>query len=431
MMSTKNATHTIFDEWRWRGMHYDSTDGAAELLGREKVTVYNGFDPTADSLHIGHLVPIIGLARLQRFGHHPIAVAGGGTGMVGDPSGRSTERNLLSAEQIAYNVECIQVQIAPILDFEVKTNPARIVNNADWLGKLTVIDFLRDIGKHFTVNYMLAKDSVKSRLDREDGLSYTEFSYMLMQAYDFLHLFDHFGCVMQTGGSDQWGNITAGVSLIRRMRTATAHGVVYPLITRDDGTKFGKTADGDSVWLDPARTSPYRFYQFLINTDDDKVVEMLKLYTFLTEDVVVDLAHKVETEPHRREAQQALAREVTRMVHGETGLASAERATDVLFGGSLEGLTADDVADIFAEVPSSDVTLAELEGDGMALADLLATTTLASSKGDAKRALKGGGIYVNNSRPERQTVTVADAMEGRFIVLRKGRRRYHLVRVRR
>ncbi|MCA9935126.1 MAG: tyrosine--tRNA ligase, partial [Anaerolineales bacterium] len=259
-----------FDELKWRGLVYDHTEGAPDILSNQKVTVYNGFDPTADSLHIGNLVTLMQLARLQRYGHTPIAIAGGGTGMIGDPSGKSSERTLLSREQIEANLVGIQKEMAMILDFEVKSNPARIINNADWLNNISFMDFLRDVGKHFTVNYMMAKDSVKSRVDRESGISFTEFSYMLLQAYDFLHLFDHQGCTMQTGGSDQWGNITAGVELIRKLRGEKAFGLVYPLITKADGSKFGKTESG-TIWLSPQRTSPYRFYQFWLNTDDADV----------------------------------------------------------------------------------------------------------------------------------------------------------------
>ncbi|HEY9089485.1 MAG TPA: tyrosine--tRNA ligase, partial [Anaerolineaceae bacterium] len=311
---------SAFDELNWRGMVYAAMDGVSDLLGNQKVTVYNGFDATADSLHIGHMVPLIALARLQRFGHHPIALAGGGTTMIGDPSGKSAERVLMTRDTIAYNVECIQKQLAHFLDFDSKTNPARLLNNADWLLKLNLVDFLRDVGKHFTVNYMLAKDSVRTRLEREEGLSFTEFTYMLMQSYDFLHLFDTQGCILQTGGSDQWGNITAGAELIRRMRGQSAYGLVYPLITKADGTKFGKTESG-AVWLSADRTSPYQFYQFWMNTDDRDVINYLKVFTFQTQEAVQALAQAVIDQPEKREAQRVLAREMTATMHGETALA--------------------------------------------------------------------------------------------------------------
>jgi len=423
--------NTIFNEWQWRNLRYDSTEGLEEVLAKNNVSVYNGFDPTADSLHVGHLVPMVGLARLQRFGHHPIALAGGGTGMIGDPSGRSAERNLLSAEVIAHNVEQIKVQLAAILDFEVKSNPARLVNNMDWLSQISMIAFLRDVGKHFTVNYMTAKDSVQSRLDREDGLSYTEFSYMLLQAYDFLHLHDHYGCQLQAGGSDQWGNITAGVTLIRKVRSQSAHGVVYPLITRPDGTKFGKTADGDSVWLDPKRTSPYRFYQFFMNIEDSNVVDMLRYYTFLTQDEVAESALAVAERPHLREAQRRLAQAVTRMVHGDTGLSKAEQATKVLFGAEMTGLGATEIREIFADAPSSTVTQADFVNGGIPLVNLLESAGVAKSRGEARRLISSGGIYLNNVRVQEgdQAVTLDAAIEGRYLVLRRGKKDYYLVQV--
>ncbi len=421
---------TIIDELRWRGLVYDKTEGLDELVGEQKLTLYNGFDPTADSLHIGHLVPLMQLARWQRHGHTPIALAGGGTGMIGDPSGRSAERNLLTLDVIDANVESIKGQLGSILDFEVKTNPAQVINNADWLRQLLLVDFLRDTGKHFTVNYMLAKDSVKSRMERDDGISYTEFSYMLLQAYDYLHLFDTHGCVLQAGGSDQWGNIVAGVELIRRTRGQKAHALVYPLLVRADGSKFGKTAEGTSVWLSPERTSPYRFYQYWYNTDDGDVVTYLKYFTRLTQGEIAAMENMVVEQPERREAQRTLAREVTRMIHGETALAKAEEASQALFGGDVTGLDAADIEDIFAEVPSSEVGREALS-EGVAVVDLLVNSGLASSKADARRAIQGGGIYLNNERVTDggQSAALGQAIHGRFLVLRKGRRQYHLVRV--
>ncbi len=421
-----------FTELKWRGLVYDYTEGIQEMLVAGPITVYNGFDPTGDSLHIGHLVPMMGLARLQRFGHTPIALAGGGTGMIGDPSGKSEERNLLSVEQIQHNLACVQGQLSHILDFEVKSNPARIVNNYDWLSQLNMMEFLRDVGKHFTVNYMMAKDSVKSRLEREgEGISYTEFSYMLLQSFDYLRLFDNAQCRLQAGGSDQWGNITAGIELIRRVRGQKAHGLAYPLITRADGSKFGKTAAGDNTWLDPQKTSPYRFYQFWLNTDDGDVINYLKYFTWLTQPEIKGLTDALFERPHLREAQRALAQKITRMIHGETALAKAEKAAAVLFGGDLDGLGADDIGDIFADVPSSEIAKSQLEGDGLLLADLLAESSLASSKGDARRSIKGGGIYLNNRRVNEpnQAVTAAEAIDGQFLVLRKGKKKYHLVQV--
>jgi tyrosyl-tRNA synthetase len=418
----------IFEELQWRGMVYGSTDGSQELLTRDKISLYNGFDATADSLHVGHLVPLIALARFQRFGHHPIALAGGGTTMIGDPSGKAQERILLSGEQIEANVESIKKQLAHFLDFETQVNPARLINNADWLLKLNFIEFMRDIGKHFTVNSMLAKESVRTRLEREEGLSFTEFSYMLLQSYDFLHLFDAENCVMQTGGSDQWGNITAGAELIRRMRAKPAYGLVYPLITKSDGTKFGKTETG-TVWLSPLRTSPYRFFQFWLNTDDRDVVNYLKYFTFLTQDEVAELETGTHERPEERAAQRTLAREMTLIIHGQAALDRAEQAAKVLFGGEIRGLTAADIADIFADVPSSALPKSDFE-TGINIVDLLAESGLSASKGEARRSISEGGISVNNQRvtDAAQSVTLADAVDEQYIVLRKGRKNYHLVR---
>lgn len=419
-----------FTELKWRGMVYDHNEGVPELLATQKVTVYNGFDASADSLHIGHMVPLLALARLQRYGHHPIALAGGGTTMIGDPSGKATERTLLSYEQIAANVQAIKGQLSRFLDFEVKSNPARLLNNADWLTKLNLIDFLRDTGKHFTVNYMLAKDSVKMRLEREEGISFTEFSYMLLQSYDFVHLYDHEGCIMQTGGSDQWGNITAGAELIRRARGGQAYAMVYPLITKADGSKFGKTESG-TVWLDPQRTSAYKFYQFWLNTDDRDVINYLRYFTFLSQEEVEALEHSLQAHPEQREAQRVLARFMTSLLHGETALQRSEQAAGVLFGGEVSGLSAADIEEIFADVPSARLEKSRLEGDGIGITDLLAASGLAKSKGEARRSIEEGGISLNNQRVSDtfRSVSIGDAIEGRFIVLRKGRKTYHLVRI--
>lgn len=420
----------VFEELTWRGLIYDFTEGVPDVLVQEKITAYIGFDPTADSLQVGNLVALMGLARLQRFGHTPIALAGGGTGMIGDPSGKTQERQLLTKEQLEVNVEVIKTQLAHFLDFEIKSNPAQIENNADWLGSLSMMDFLRDTGKHFTVNYMIAKDSVKSRLNREDGISYTEFSYMLLQAYDFLYLFDHHNCAMQAGGSDQWGNITAGVELIRRVRGKKAYGLVYPLVTTADGVKFGKTEAG-TVWLNPKRTSPYRFYQFWLNQDDKDVINYLKYFTWLTKSEIEELDHKVQECPEKREAQRTLAQEMTRIVHDETALAKAEQAARVLFGGDITGLNAEEIQDIFEDTPSSQIPKKEFEAEGISVINLLEMSGLASSKGDARRLISGGGIYVNNVRVSdtARMVSLPESIEGQFLVLRKGKKNYHLVQV--
>ncbi len=419
-----------FEELQWRGLVFDCIEGVQNLLATQTVTVYNGFDVTADSLHIGHLVPLLALARLQRYGHHPIAVAGGGTTMIGDPSGKSSERPLLSPQQIEENAEAIKGQLARFLDFDSKTNPARLVNNADWLMPLNLIEFLRDIGKHFTVNYMIAKDSVRARLEREEGISFTEFSYMLLQSYDFLHLYRAYGCVLQTGGSDQWGNITAGVELIRRVTGGTAYGLVYPLITKADGSKFGKTESG-AVWLDPKRTSPYRFYQFWLNTDDRDVIHYLKVFTFLTQPEIEALQHALQERPEQREAQRTLARLMTGLLHGETALARAEQAAQVLFGGAVEGLSADEIEDIFADVPSAQMGKELFGGTGLNIVDLLVNSGMMKSKGEARRAISEGGVYLNNHRvaESERPVTLNDLLDGRFLVLRRGKKNYFLVKI--
>ncbi|MBN2304786.1 MAG: tyrosine--tRNA ligase [Anaerolineae bacterium] len=418
----------LVEELRWRGLIHNMTEGADEVLKQEKITAYIGFDPTADSLHVGSLLPIMVLVHVQRHGHIPIALAGGGTGMVGDPSGKTKERQLLSDEQLDANLDGIKAQLAHFLQFEDVPNPALLVNNADWLGPLNLIEFLRDIGKHFTVNYMIAKDSVKMRLESDEGISFTEFSYMLLQSYDFLRLYQDYGCTFQMGGSDQWGNITAGAELIRKVLNGKAHAITVPLVTSSTGVKFGKTEAG-TVWLDPARTSPFRFYQFWINTPDQDAIQYLKFFTLLSQAEVVEYEHALQTEPHLRAAQTRLAEEVTRRVHGDDGLAAALAATDVLFSGrDLEGLSADDLLDIFAEVPSSEVPRAEL--DGMNIVELAVLCGLDRSKKQIRNLIDNGGLYLNNEpvTDADQVVSLDDAIDGRVIVLRKGKKNYHLVR---
>jgi tyrosyl-tRNA synthetase len=421
----------VYQEFEWRGMVHEGTEGVRDLLAREQVTCYIGFDPTAASLHVGSLLPLLALARMQRFGHSPIAIAGGGTGMVGDPSGKTQERQLLGLGQIAENLKGIRAQLERFLDFDRQPNPARIVNNADWLGTLNLMEFLRDVGKHFTVNGMLARESVRRRLESEDGISYTEFTYSLLQAYDFLVLFDRYRCTLQLGGSDQWGNIVSGADLIRKLRGARAHGLVMPLVTTASGVKFGKTEAG-AVWLDPALTSDFGFYQFWLNTDDRDAVKYLKFFTFFDQARVTALAAELEAAPEKRVAQRELAREVTRLVRGEEAVGRAERASAILFGGSLADAKADDVLEVFADVPSTEIEASRFEGPGLAIADLVALTGLTSSKGEAARAIKGGGIYVNDARvaDERGRVTLAQAIDGRLFVLRKGQRNRHVVRLR-
>jgi tyrosyl-tRNA synthetase len=420
---------SLLDDLTWRGMVSESTDGLAELLATERITAYIGFDPTSSSLHAGSLLTVMGLARLQRYGHSPIAIVGGGTGMIGDPSGKSHERNLLSREQIDVNVAGIRDQLARFLDFDSTKNPARIVNNADWLGTIDLLSFLRDAGKHFTVSYMLQKESVNRRLESEEGISYTEFSYLLLQAYDFVELFDRFGCVLQMGGSDQWGNITAGIDLIRKLRGAKAHGLVWPLMTTASGTKFGKTETG-AVWLDAARTSPFKFYQFWLNTDDRDVVPYLKYFTFLDRAAIDELDRATTTAPEQRAAQRVLAREVTNLVHGADHVARAEHASQVLFSEDLTTLSADEVLTVFDDVPSTALPAGEL-GAGIGLVDLVARIQLAPSKAEARRLVLSGGVYVNNRRmaDPTQKITRDDAIDGRLLVLRKGQKQNHLVRL--
>lgn len=419
----------LYEELQWRGMLYDATEGIQEALARPQITGYIGFDPTAASLHVGSLLPIMGLVRLQRHGHTPIALAGGGTGMIGDPSGKTTERQLLSKEKLAENLEGIRAQLAHFLDFESKTNPALLLNNADWLTTISMVDFLRDVGKHFTVNYMLAKESVKQRYERGDGISFTEFSYMLLQSYDFLVLHDRHKCILQMGGSDQWGNIVAGTELIRKLRGEKGYGLVFPLVTSNSGVKFGKTESG-AVWLDPNLTSPFRFYQFWINTDDRDVIKYLKFFTLLGPSEIAELEGSLEAAPEKREAQRRLASEVTRMVHGDIQLQRALQATQVLFGGEIAGLSASDVLDIFADVPSHDLPRSAFAGEGLPLTEAVVTCAIAPSKGAARRLIESGGIYVNNRRVANpQAMLDSSALiEGQFLVLRKGAKDYHLAR---
>ncbi len=431
-MTTAPPTTSLVDELRQRSLLHDLTEGAGEHLAEAPRTVYIGFDPTGRSLHIGSLLPVMGLVHAQRAGHTPIALVGGGTGLIGDPSGKTSERQLLSKEDAARNAEGIREQLEHFLDFGAVSNAARVRNNLDWLSDLSLVDFLRDVGKHFSVNQMLAKESVKRRVDgSEEGISYTEFSYALLQSYDFRQLYRTEGCTVQMGGSDQWGNITTGIDLVRRMEGARAYGVVFPLITQASGVKFGKTEEG-AVWLDPELTSPFRFYQYWINVEDADVVRYLSFFTLLDAADIVDLADKVQAEPHGRAAQRALADDVTRRLHGETGLARARAATKALFGGDVTGLGADDIADVFADVPSSEIAKDALAGEGKTLVDFMAEAGIASSKGDARRSIDGGGVYVNNVRVEESSraLTTDDTIEGRFLLVRKGKKQYHLVAVR-
>ncbi len=422
----------LFSELEWRGLVYDATQGARELLARERVVAYAGFDPTASSLHVGNLMQMMALARIQRAGHSPIALVGGGTGLIGDPSGKTAERTLQSREDVEANVRGVRAQLERFLDFDERTaNRAQLVDNGEWLNSMTAMEFLRDVGKYFTVNYLLAKESVKRRIESEDGISYTEFSYSLLQAYDFLVLHDRFNCRMQVGGSDQWGNIVAGTDLIRKLRGTHAYGLVSPLLMTSSGTKFGKTEAG-TVWLDAERTSPFRFYQFWFNADDRDVVTYLKFFTFKSRDEIAELERETQAHPERRAAQRELARAVTAMVHGAEQVTRAERASEVLFGGSLANAAVEDILMVFDDAPSIAVEASAIE-QGIGAAELSVSAGLAASKGEAARLIKQGGLYVNDRRltDERGRVTIDDAIGGAVIVLRKGQRERRVIRIER
>jgi tyrosyl-tRNA synthetase len=423
---------SLLEDLQWRGLIADCTDldALGKRLAAGPITLYCGFDPTGDSLHVGNLVPLFALRRFQLAGHHPIALAGGATGMVGDPSGKSEERNLQSDEQIAGNIAGVRVQLAKFLDFESKGNPARLVNNADWTAGVTYLDFLRDIGKHFTVNSMVAKESVRARMeDREAGISYTEFSYMLLQAFDFLHLRKTAGCELQVGATDQWGNITAGTDLCRKKLGVAVWGLTFPLLTKADGTKYGKTAAG-AIWLDPHRTSPYRFYQFLMQTEDAEVVKLLKVLTFLDVQTIAELEAGVAADPGSRRAQRALARELTVLVHGDSACSDAQRASEIMFGGGLDGITEALFRDVVGEIPTKDLPKSRFEGAGTAIGELLVLSGLSQSKGQARKDIEGGGIYLNNQRvaDSARAAALNDLLFGKYLLLRKGKRTYAVVR---
>jgi len=394
----------IFEDLKWRGLIHQTTadDFLPGWLNSGARTLYAGFDPTADSLHVGSLLPLMVLRRFQKAGHKPIAIAGGATGMIGDPSGKSAERNLQSQEQLDANLAGIEVQMRHVLDFECGDNSAILVNNNDWMSKFSYIEFLRDVGKNFPVNVMLGKDSVKSRLGSDAGLSYTEFSYMLLQAYDFAHLNKEYGCELQIGGSDQWGNVTAGIDLGRRMNSVQLYGMTCPLLTKSDGAKMGKTESG-AVWLSPERTSPYQFYQYWINVADEDTGKCLRFLTELSHDEITALDESREKEAHKRESQKRLAEELTRLIHGEAGLSSAVQATEIFFGAEIESLTDAELGQIFSDVPSSDQPASVLD-EGFGLIDAVAAT----------------GIEYK--------LTKKDLASESVIVLRSGKRKYSLLR---
>ncbi|GAB2569455.1 tyrosine--tRNA ligase [Gracilibacillus alcaliphilus] len=420
----------ILDELQQRGLIQQTTDdeGLRKHLEENVVTLYCGYDPTADSLHIGHLMPILMLKRFQMAGHRPIALIGGGTGMIGDPSGRSTERSLNTPEIVQGYSEAIKKQLAGILNFDQGENSAIARNNADWLSSITFIEFLRDIGKHFSVNYMLAKDSVESRL--ENGISFTEFSYMMLQSFDFLNLYEQEHCTLQIGGSDQWGNITAGMELIRRKRfedqaeEAEVFGLTVPLITKSDGTKFGKTAGG-AVWLDPDKTSPYEFYQFWINTDDRDVIRFIKYFTFIDFEEVQALENELAEAPEKRGPHKRLAEEMTRLIHGDEALKQAQKITDALFSGELTALNAAEIEQGFKDVPS-----VKIDNKEISLVDLLVEAGISPSKRQAREDIQNGAVYINGERNQEVShqLTEQDRIEETFTIIRRGKKKYFLIR---
>ena len=422
---------SFVDELRWRGMIHDVMPGTAEQLEKELTTAYVGIDPTADSLHIGHLVSIMMLKHLQLAGHKPLALVGGATGMIGDPSGKSEERNLLSEELLRHNQECIKVQLLKFLDFDTsKPNHAEIVNNYDWMKEFTFLGFLREVGKHITVNYMMSKDSVKKRL--ETGISFTEFTYQLVQGYDFLELYNTKNCKLQMGGSDQWGNITTGTELIRRKTGGEAFALTCPLITKADGGKFGKTEKGN-IWLDPEKTSPYAFYQFWLNCSDEDSKKYIRIFTLFSQDEIAALELEHEQAPHLRALQKALSRDLTLRVHGEAEYDQAVQASEILFGkGTTETLRMLDektLLGVFEGVPQSEISRTELEA-GIGMVDFLSEKTgIFPSKGEARRMLKDGGVQVNKEKAlEESTVTSAYLLNNRYILAQKGKKNYFLVK---
>lgn len=415
--------NALIEDLQWRGLIYQQTDESnlEALLNKEQVSLYCGADPTADSLHIGHLLPFLTLRRFQNHGHRPIVLLGGGTGMIGDPSGKSEERVLQTEEQVKQNVAGIAQQMHKLFEFETEKG-AQLVNNKDWLGKISLIDFLRDYGKHVGVNYMLAKDSIQSRL--ENGISFTEFTYTILQAIDFGHLNQTYNCKVQVGGSDQWGNITSGIELMRRMYGQTeAYGLTIPLVVKSDGKKFGKS-EGGAIWLDSAKTSPYEFYQFWINTSDDDVIKFLKYFTFLEHSEIERLEQSLQEAPHLREAQKALAENVTAFIHGEDALNDAIRISQALFSGDLKALSSQELKEGFKDVPQ--VTLSH---DTTNIVEAIVESGISSSKRQAREDVTNGAIYINGERQQDvgYTFTAADKIDNEFTIIRRGKKKYFMV----
>ena len=423
------------EELRWRGMVHSIMPGTEELLEKEMVTAYVGIDPTADSLHIGHLCGVMMLRHFQRFGHRPVALVGGATGMIGDPSGKSAERNLLDEATLRHNQECIKKQLGKFLDFESDIpNRAEMVNNYDWMKDFTFLDFARTVGKHITVNYMMAKESVQKRLNGEarDGLSFTEFTYQLLQGYDFLHLYETMNCKLQMGGSDQWGNITTGAELVRRTNGGEVFALTCPLITKADGGKFGKTESGN-VWLDPKRTSPYKFYQFWLNVSDEDAKKYIKIFTSLSREEIDALTAEHEKAPHLRVLQKRLAKEVTVMVHSEEDYNAAVEASGILFGNAtsdaLRRLDEDTLLSVFEGVPQFEVSKCEIEA-GIKAVDLFADRAkVFASKGEMRKLTQGGGVSLNKEKLPAfdKVITAADLLDGKYILVQRGKKNYYLL----
>ena len=427
-------SRNVVDVLQERGFIEQVTDtGLREVASTQTLKCYVGFDPTARSLHLGHIIPVMGLAHFQRNGHIPIALVGGGTGMIGDPSGKTVERQLLSKEDVEANAQRLKVQLSRFFSFE-GPQAALLLNNAEWLLPLNLVDFLREIGKHFSINAMIAKESVRWRLEeRGQGISFTEFSYMLLQAYDFYHLYEHNGCAVQAGGKDQWGNITAGIDLIRRMSGGSAHGLTFPLLTTASGVKIGKTegsSENDMIWLDPEMTSPYRMYQYWINTDDRDVIKFLKLFTFLEMSQIAELEESLKQDPGRREPHRQLAFEFTRLAHGEEAGRTAQVASEVLFGSEVQAFSREVFSTLAGEVPTTRVSRERIQ-KGVSLADLLLETKLAKSKRAARDLIGQGGAYVNNKgwKDLEAKVGLDQALSGRGVLLRAGKKNYHLLMI--
>lgn len=423
----------ILEELQWRGLVADCTDTAelTKKISAGSLTLYCGFDPTADSLHVGNLVPLLALRRFQLLGHHPIALAGGATGSIGDPSGRTQERQLLTREVLSHNIAQVKQQLTRLLDFNAPCNPARLLDNATWTEPVTFLEFLREVGKHFSVNQMVAKESVRARMeDREVGISFTEFSYMLLQAFDFYVLCRDKDCELQIGGSDQWGNITAGIELTRKKIGKTVFGLTLPLITNADGTKFGKSLGG-AIYLDPKKTSIYKFYQFWIRTDDRDVIRYLKYFTFLSKEEIEALERQHQENPGARAAHKALAKATTDLIHGPEATTEVIRASEILFGGDVTGISESTFSEILGEVPTKELAAADLAAPGKPLVELLVHAGLCTSKGQARKDVEGGGVYVNNVREANpmKALQASDLLFGKHLLLRKGKRNYTVLTI--